>query len=256
MLSKPRFLCIALLRFLIMSMLRFDLEPLKTLFPEGIPRNSFIVVAGEGGSGKSILLSVFAKSILQLGEPVLYLALDDDPKTVVQQLKSLGVDVLEYVKQKLFFIVDGYSFRIRGSEPRLSVSVISKVNPQNIEQVFESLLAIVTDLGIEDRGLIAIDSLNEFLFYYSNDVQSLVEYIKNVRANFSKARNVLTIATLHTSTALAKELLSSIEHCVDGIILTERIQQEPSSSSNVVWRVMVKRMKGVKHNLNWVSYSI
>ncbi len=237
-----------------MSMLIPGLEPLKTMFPEGIPRNSFIVIAGKSGSGKSVLLAKIVGSVLQLGEPVLYLALDDDPKTVALQLENLKIDVIEYVKKKQFFIVDGYSERIRDRDFKSHISVIAKVNPQNIEHVIETLLGIANEMGLESRGLIAIDSLNEFLCFYKT--MDLAEHIKVIRANFSKAKNILTVATLHTSTPQARELLASIEHNVDGVIKAEKIWYTTQHKNKaVLWRAMVKKLKITRHNPDWVYYT-
>ncbi|MEM0027775.1 MAG: RAD55 family ATPase [Ignisphaera sp.] len=237
-----------------MSILMLSSEPLKTMFPGGIPRNSFIIIAGKSGSGKSVLLAKIVGSILQLEEPVLYLALDDDPKTVALQLESLKINVIEYVKKGMFFIVDGYSERIRDRDFKSHISVIAKVNPQNIEHVIETLLGIANDMGLESKGLIAIDSLNEFLSFYK--VMDLAEHIKVIRANFSKARNIITVATLHTSTPQARELLANIEHNVDGVIIAGKVWYTTQQKvRDVLWRAMVKKLKMTRHNLDWVYYT-
>jgi KaiC/GvpD/RAD55 family RecA-like ATPase len=226
-------------------------ELFEHIFPEGIPRNSFIIIAGEGGSGKSMLLTSIAKSLLKNGEPVLYTALDDDPKTVVQLFSALNLNVVEYVKRELLFIIDGYSYRVRGEHRKMHVSVIAEIDPHNMHHTISTIIGILDESKIVGRGALIIDSLNEFLSYYKPE--ELAEYIKDMRANISKVREVVVFASLHTSTQVAKDLLNHIEHCVDGVVIAQRSGVE---KGQVTTAVLVKRMKGLVRKQGWVSYTI
>ncbi len=224
-------------------------ELFSSLFPLGVPRSSFIVVCGDEGSGKSLFLVAMVKSLLLSGEPVLYVSVDDDPATVAHQFSSLGVNVLEFVKRGTFFIVDGFSYRVREEKRRrMHVSVIGHIEPQNIRMAIDLLLKILEENGFNGRGALVIDSLNEFLSY--NTVDEVVEGVKDLRANVSKARAVLVIASLHTTTPQAKDLLQSISHFVDGVIYMERRVE----GEKPVFRVFVRRLKGAVHNLKWVEF--
>jgi len=235
---------------------KFGIEPLDYILPEGILRNSFIVFAGKGGAGKSLLLMGIAKRFLENGEPVIYFALDDDPITIVKQFQLFEVSINEYVKRELFYIIDGYSFRIRGKEERMHISVIEEVDPQNLTQVINICTKILDDQRIMNKGLFIIDSINEFLTLY--EVNKAIELIKNLRANISKARGIIVLSSLHTSSQIARNFLSLIEHIVDGIILTEAVVKSFTSSTELIMirRLRVKRMKGVPHYVNWIPYVI
>jgi KaiC/GvpD/RAD55 family RecA-like ATPase len=226
-------------------------ELFEYLFPEGIPRNSFIIIAGKGGSGKSVFLISIVKSLLNRGEPVLYMALDDDPKTVIQQISALNFNVVDYVKKGLFFIVDGYSYRIRGEHRKMHVSVIAEVDPQNMQHTINTVITILDENKFIDRGVLVIDSLNEFLSHYKQE--ELVEYVKDMRANISKARGVTILASLHTSTQVAKDMLNYVEHCVDGVIIARRSSLAETQTS---FKILIKRMKGVRHQQGWVHYAL
>jgi len=235
---------------------KLNIELFDNVLPEGVLRNSFIVLSGKGGAGKSLLLICIAKIFLDNGEPVFYLALDDDPITIIKQFHLLDVNISEYVKKGLFYIIDGYSFRIRGKKEKMHLSVIEEVDPQNMNQVLNACIKVLDEQNIANRGMFIIDSLNEFLSFY--DINKAIEFIKNFRANISKARNIIVMSILHTSSKIAEDFLSLIEHIIDGIILTETVVQ--THPSNIVYtplrQLLVKKMKGVPHSTNWTLYTI
>jgi len=48
--------------------LQISLDLFLYMLPEGIPRNAFIVIAGEGGSGKSVIVANIARDLVEKGE--------------------------------------------------------------------------------------------------------------------------------------------------------------------------------------------
>lgn len=235
---------------------RFGVEPLDIALPDGVLRNSFIVIAGEGGTGKTLLLMAVARRFLESGENVMYFSLDDDPVTIVKQFQLFNININEYVKRELFYIVDGYSFRIIGKREKRHISVIEEVDPHNLSHVVNICIKVLDDLKILNRGLFIIDSINEFLMLY--EASRAVELVKNLRASISKARNVVVLASLHTSSKISKGFLKVVEHMVDGIILTKIAIRSSTTATEFtsVRQLLVKKMKGVPHSDSWITYSI
>lgn len=229
---------------------KFGLGILDEVLPEGVPRASFIVLAGSGGSGKTLLTLLMAKQFLSRKEPVIYITLDDDPATLVSLLQSLGIDVYSYISERLLVMIDGFSFRIRDRRGKIHVSVVEEVDPMNPEQVLHAVIQLVDKLEIKNKGICVIDSLNEFLTYHT--YLKVSEFIKNVRANISKYRGVLTMAILHTSSNKAKNFLASIEHVVDGIVYVECELKD----NEVVRRITVKRMRGTRYKTGKIEFAV
>ncbi len=238
------------------EVLYIDIDLIKYVLPEGIPRNSFIVIAGEGGSGKSMLAINIAKNVMEKGEPVVYVAFDDDPVTVAEQFESFSLNILEMYRKKLFYIIDGFTYLFRRESKKFHETVVAEVDPHDMDSVVYTIIKTLEDNNIEERGLVIIDSLNEFLNHH--DPSRVLELVKILRANISKYKRVVVLAMLHTSTDYYAEFLNSIEHLVDGIWVTEVVVQHPLSGEIPLplRQILIKKMKGVSHRVSYTLYSI
>jgi KaiC/GvpD/RAD55 family RecA-like ATPase len=235
--------------------LQLSQDLFKYLLPEGLPRSSFIVLAGEGGSGKSVILIHLVEDILSVGEPVIYLTLDDDPLTVLRQLSAFKIPVENYCSQQLLSIIDGFSYTMRQRRGRVHSCVIDEVSPENPDNTITTLIKASERFRLEERGLVVIDSLNEAMI--SLDPARFVSFVKSLRANIAKSRGITTIATLHTSTSELRNYLLIIEHLVDGVLETSSIPEDLASQIPVfVRQIRVLKMKGASHKQGWILYSI
>ena len=107
----------------------FKQDLFRYVFPSGVPRDSFIVVSGEGGSGKSVILAHIVKDVLAYGEPVIYVTLDDDPDTVLSSLKSFRVDVDSVCSERLLQVIDGFSYLLVAKKPYMHKCVVETITP-------------------------------------------------------------------------------------------------------------------------------
>ena len=225
----------------------------KYLLPSGIPRNSLVIIAGEGGSGKSVIVAHLVKDAVLSEEPVVYVAIDDDPQTILNQLNTFGVKTLEECNSKRLVIIDGFSYLMQFKKPQPCVE--EEILLDSPGKLINSISRVVDKYKIADKGLVVVDSLNDIVMLL--DPTRVVEFIKSLRANFAKARGVLTIATLHTSTTSFKEYLLSIEHLVDGVIETGSIPEELAQHIPIfVRQIVVRKMKGVDSKQGPVLYGI
>ena len=236
--------------------LYIDVDLIKYVLPEGIPRNSFIILAGEGGSGKSVLATSIAKNVMEHNEPVVFVAFDDDPITIVRQFKSFSTSLEEYYEKGLFYIIDGFTYLFTKEHGRFHKMVVEEVNPSDLDQTIYGITKVLEEHDINGKGLVVIDSLNVFLNYH--DPSRVLEAVKILRANISKLKNVVVLALLHTSTDYYSDFLNSIVHLVDGIWVTEVVVQHPMSGEIPLplRQILVKKMKGVSHRVSWTLYVI
>jgi len=231
----------------------FRQDLFKYLLPSGVPRSSFIILAGEGGSGKSVILAHIVKDFLSAGEPAIYVAIDDDPQTVINQLESFGVNALEECKSKRLIFIDGFSYLMQVKRPWPCVE--EEITPEAPEKIVPALWRIVERYKIVDQGVLIIDSLNDIVMLL--DPTRVISFIKSLRANFAKARGILSIATLHTSTESFRNYLLTIEHIVDGILETSSVPGELAQQLPIFVRaISVRKMKGVESRPGPTLYGI
>jgi len=230
--------------------IKFGIDVLDDVLPDGVPRASFIIFAGPGGSGKTILTMLIARQFLLRKEPVIYVIFDDDPASLMNILQSQGVDIYSYISERLLMIVDGFSFRIKEKKGKVHVAVLEEVDPMNTEQVLHTITQLIDKIETKNRGLVVIDSLNELITYHG--YIKVGEFVKNIRANISKYRGILTVAIIHTSHKKAKRFQSFIEHVVDGLIYVDQQYKD----SELLRYIMVKRMKGVRHKTEKIMFTI
>ncbi|MGJ4929039.1 circadian clock protein KaiC [Bradyrhizobium sp. HKCCYLS2038] len=64
---------------------------------QGYYRGSSILVSGMAGAGKSTVSAHFANSICQAGQRCIYFALEESPQQIVRNMKSVGLDLQQWV---------------------------------------------------------------------------------------------------------------------------------------------------------------
>ncbi len=220
------------------------------LLPKGLPRRSLAILAGEGGTGKSLILLYATWAALQRGDHVAYISLDDDAETVYHALKSkMGSNVDAYIESKTLVLVDGYASRY-GAPPKGSWERITKIDPGSLLQ---SIRSIVERYSVKDCGMVIIDSLNPLFLQYEPTV--VYDFVNALRATIAKQYNVFVLVTLHTPTSLYAEIASMLEYMVDAFIVT-RYHPEAFEAGIPVRQVLVKKAKGVPVTHGWLSFMI
>jgi len=220
------------------------------LLPRGLPRESLAVLAGEGGTGKSLIVLYAAWSGLQRGDRVAYISLDDDAETIYTAMKSkIGEKVDEHIKSHRLVLVDGYAARY-GAAPRGSWERMTKIDPSSLLQGIRS---VVERYGVRECGMVVIDSLNPLFLQYEPTV--VYDFVNALRATITKQYNVFALVTLHTPIGLYAEIASMLEYMVDAFIVT-RYHPEAFEAGIPVRQVLVKKAKGVPVTHSWLSFMI
>lgn len=227
-----------------------NVAPIDIGAPEGIPRNSLILLSGSAGTGKSALICHLAMNLMLNNEPVIYVTLDDDPISIIKIFESFGWAVSDYINKGLFKLVDGFSFRL-GILKRPNPFVIKEVKPDNTSSIINSVLELLGDTN--NKGLVVLDSLNELMF--NLDIRGILDFVRTLRAIVSKSKNVITLVTLHVTTDALAELKNNLEYLVDGVIDT-RIDPNLQELGIPVKQMMIKKLRGAPTNPIWIPYVI
>src|SRR5262249_47127730 len=68
---------------------------------KGFFRGSSVLVSGMAGSGKSSVVAQFADAVCRRRERCIYFALEESPAQIVRNMRSIGVDLQQWVDKKL-----------------------------------------------------------------------------------------------------------------------------------------------------------
>ena len=229
---------------------RLGVPILDKLLPRGIHRRSFVVIEGEGGAGKSLLLHLMVKSFLERGEEVVYVAIDDDTASIAESLAAHSVDVDREVNEGRLMLIDGCAARYGVPPGKYAYDRLTSLEPSRISKTLEG---IVEARGMKNRGLIVLDSINPLFLAY--EPTTAYDLICRIRANMAKARGILTVATLHTTSSMFEEVAQTLDYMVDAVIVAS-YHVRALEAGAPVRRLLVKKAKGVPVSYGWISYII
>ncbi|MEM3399385.1 MAG: ATPase domain-containing protein [Candidatus Micrarchaeia archaeon] len=126
---------------------KIEVDDLDKRLGGGIPKGSLVLIDGEHGTGKSVLVQRLAYGFLQNGYSVTFISTQLTTKDFISQMYSLGYDILKYLsKNKLLFI-----------------SVFPLLGEHKKEDVFFKKLVETQELYKND--IIFIDTLSSIIRY-------------------------------------------------------------------------------------------
>jgi len=238
---------------------------LRAGLPQGIPRNSFVLVSGEPGTRDEALFGELVWRALKRGEPAIVVAFLDTPISVVQDFVGLGWNVLPYLASGQLRILDCFSYRLDDPEGmaksmsdwnrhlhRVAGESTSAVrdpsNPQGVLTTLERCIDAVVDED-DEEGVVVIDSLTEF----GSLVQPVQAYdfVKDLRAAVPKARTIPVFAGA-SRIDNGDEFPHDLGYITDGVIdlaLTDELVQD-----TLMKRIRVRKMTGVHSISRWTTY--
>ncbi|MGC8936327.1 MAG: RAD55 family ATPase [Candidatus Methanomethylicaceae archaeon] len=233
-----------------MSYITLGIPMIDSLLPDGLPRSSFILLFGEGGTGKSVALAQAAGNRIRLGEPCIFVTFDDSPTSIINNFLRLGYEIRGALANNILQMVDCFSFRVRmPPKPTDGIRVVQ--NPKDHHELTGTLLS--TAEGMEQKGTIFIDSLTEF--FTISEPTSTLETVKNWRAEFCKMMGIPIFATYHIGLKSIDELASMIDYLVDGII-DFRFDPLLAQQGLLARQLRVRKMKGASHDTTWHYFTI
>jgi CheY-like chemotaxis protein/KaiC/GvpD/RAD55 family RecA-like ATPase len=211
----------------------------------GFPRGSNILVLGPIGKGKSTFCREFIAEGLRRSERCLFVALDDNPKQVRQELNAkLPRVTADYEASSLLRIVDAYSWTTMSQvddEP-FSISGTLELN-----QLAGCIADAGSELGhtIQSKlgGRRVIDSISSLLINF--DLPSAQRFLSQISRTAISFGQVTTLFILEEGT-VTEQVLNNVKYLMDGVL--------EFSEKNGQRVVRVSSMKWAKYNNQWVPY--
>ncbi len=236
---------------------------LDSSLPEGIPRNSFVMLTDLAGTRTEALQAELVWRALQRGEPVVFMSFLEPPVSVVQEFLSLEWNVLPSLEDGDLHILDCFTYRVDDRDrmhERMSTwnTHLRKVamgatttvrDPSDVSQLENRLDSVLEEMGMQDQGIVVVDTLTE-LGSLVQPVQAY-SFVKNVRADVCKGRFVPIFASA-TVTGDGDGFPHDLGYMVDGIV--EMRLNEELVANALVKQIRTRKMSGVLTFPEWQSY--
>ncbi len=196
------------------------IDGLDDVLDGGLPKNNLVLVSGPPGSGKSTLGAHFLVKGASEGQNGLYISVGGNRKKIVQNLRSFGWDIDQYLE-----------------EDKIRIKIL-EFPKQNYEFMIETIKTAVRDIGVER---IFIDSLTLLKALYE-DALTFRKRTMELRQTINSF-NVTTLATAEKQYVEQKEEISVEEYIVDGVINMYALPTEDGFQRYLT----VRKMVGTEH---------
>jgi len=232
------------------------IKAVDKVLPKGIPRNSLTILAGELGTGKSVLMEELLWSFLRRKEPCIFVNFEGPPIAIEQDMESFGWEITPYLESGQLKFLDCFSFRMEPLEvPPYSHYV---KDPKDLRSVTTALYNMMEEMKMLGRGAVFVDSLTEMFTLVQEErplVYHVLDGVKSWRAKGPKERLVPFFCSHHTPLRAYADLDDLLFYVVDGII---DIRFNPGFADRglLVKQFRVRKMKGAPHETYWVTFSV
>ncbi len=212
---------------LMVERIKLGMKLLDALMPDGFPRNVFVVIKGEPGTGKTTMMTELAFRTLERGEPVVMVVFGQTPLSLIQRFLSMEWDITEHIERKKIVFIDGFSTRVahewivekmhgRVKEIYKKFREVMRVlkTPGDPSELYSVIYSSVENMGMIGQGAVIIDSLTELMVTMSQT--SLLDFIRRIRSTIVKELWVPVFASVMPG--LSREFDLLLDCIVDGVI--------------------------------------
>ncbi len=208
----------------------------------GIPERNVVLLSGGPGTGKSIFSQQFIWHGLQMGEPGIYVALEEHPVQVRQNMAGFSWDVRKYEEEGLFAMVDAFTAGI-GKSKEYERYIVHDLT--DVREFIDVLRTAVKDLNAKR---VVIDSVTTLYINKPALARGIVMQLKRVLAGLG----VTSIFVSQISVGERGFGGPGVEHGVDGIIRLDLDEIDGElKRSLIVWK-----MRGTSHSMRRHPFEI
>ena len=181
-----------------MNRIKTGIPGLDEVLGGGIIEDTFLLIAGPAGTGKTIMCMQIAYTQLQLGKKVIYVSFDEGKK-LVDYAKAFGWDFQKFIDKGRFMLLDFIA-----------------VKATAISDYINFIIEKVQEMGAD---LIVIDSLTTLIMSFPelSEARIAVDFLRKM-----KPKGTTLIATANMATGSKKIGMGIEEIVASGVIFLKR----------------------------------
>jgi len=236
---------------------------LDASLPEGLPRNSFVLLTGQAGTRTEALHAELVWRTLRRGEPAVVVTFQEPPTSVVETFLTMEWNVLPYLETGQLGILDCFTYRVGDRDrmhDRMSAwnqhlrrvtepATESVRDPSDMSELANKLDNCLEAESMVDTGLVLIDSLTE-LGALVQPVRAY-NFVKDLRADVCKGRFVPVFAGA-TFSGESGSFPHDLDYLVDGIVDLELNGEIVDDT--LLRRIRIRKMSGVLTISEWSAF--
>jgi len=201
----------------------------------GIPKRNVVLLSGGPGTGKSIFSTQFLWNGLQLGEPGIYVALEEHPVQVRINMRNFGWDVRQYEQEGKFAVIDAFTAGIGEAAKREKYLVR---DPDSVEELVDVLRTAIRDTNAQR---VVVDSVSTLYLTKPSIARSVVLQLKKVLSGMG------TTSILVSQVSVTERGFGGpgVEHAADGIVRLDLDEVD----GELVRSLIIWKMRGTSHSM-------
>ncbi|MFP3074304.1 MAG: ATPase domain-containing protein [Caldivirga sp.] len=206
---------------------------LDALLYGGLKRGEVYLVAGEAGLGKTIFSLKFLKTGADIGEPGIYISVDEPSEDVKRgAYEALGWDLDAYEKQGRVIIYDFRThFKLYSKE-----GAALTLDPRDVAKM------IIDVIQRNKAKRVVIDPIAPLLITGHQDILWVREYLRELVFQLKRYKDTTTLLTSEIPTGESKVSRFGVEEYLAGGVLILQLFEEPMMHQ--IFRVMyVRKMR-------------
>lgn len=208
----------------------------------GLPKRNVVLLSGGPGTGKTIMSQQFLWNGLQMGEPGVYVALEEHPVQIRVNMSQFGWDVRQYEKEGSFAIVDAFTGGV-GEAAKREKFVVK--DPTDVGLLIDVVKEAIRSTNAQR---VVIDSVSTLYLTKPSVARSVVMMLKRVLSGLG------TTSFLVSQVSVAERGFGGpgVEHAADGIVRLDLDEVDGElKRSLIVWK-----MRGTSHSMKRHPFEI
>lgn len=201
----------------------------------GIPEKNVVLLSGGPGTGKSIFSQQFLWHGLQNSEPGIYVALEEHPIQVRQNMSQFGWNIKPFEEKGLFALIDAFTAGF-GKSKEFEKYIVRDLN--DLHDFIDVLRQAIKDINAKR---VVIDSVTTLYLNKPTYARSIILQLKRVLAGIGCTSLLVSQVSIDERGFGGP----GVEHGVDGIIRLDldEIKGELKRS------LLIWKMRGTSHSL-------